>query len=375
MKTLANQIHAARYQQIRQIVPHIDQGDYAQASELLAAVRAQLPSSIELPEDVQAAFFLTALFKRLDPDTADAGNLYLMPDAGQQIRMFNFMAEKFPLVRFAQDLVNAAHLGALQQAATPDMSEVIILDIGIGSGQQLARLIPPIAEQYPTLKQLTIIGIEPAAESLKTADAALTAKAKEHGVPLRFIGIPKALEALEDADWQQLDRILSQRSGPFLANASFALHHTPPAMLRHQLFSWLNARKPTLLAIIEPDADFLTTNLSQRFDNAWHHYGLTFRAIDAIDATIEEKNMVKTVFFSREIQDVLSEDTQRIERFETGDMWLNRIRQAGFAPYTIPGEETTMPGCPFVTINRRPGHIILNMDGNPLVSILTARST
>jgi hypothetical protein len=376
MNTVASQIHATRYRPIQEIVLHVDRGDDQQASTLLTAMRHQLPTPITRPEDIQAAFFLTALTKRLDPNSQDAGNLYLMPDQGQQIRMFNFMAEKFPLVRFAQDLVNAAHLDTLYACAQENstMQEIVLLDIGIGSGQQLARLIQPIAERFPALKQLVVIGIEPAAESLNTAEAALAAKAVEAGLSLEFMGVPKALEALDESDWQRLSERLSNRSGPFLANASFALHHTPPAVLRDQLFAWLHVQKPALLALIEPDADFVTTDLLQRFDNAWQHYGLTFNAIDAIDASVDEKNLVKTVFFSREIQDVLAEDAQRIERFETGDMWLNRIRRAGFEPDSVPpSTETVMPGFPFVTLTRKPGHTILNMDGHPLVSILTAR--
>jgi hypothetical protein len=370
METVAHQIHAARYRQIKAIVLHIAQGDFQQASKLAEAVRQELPTPAVLPEDIQAAFFLNALLKRLDPNTSDTGNLYLMPDEGQQIRMFNFMAEKFPMVRFAQDLVNAAHLAIIQSAGE---HEVIILDIGIGSGQQLARLMQQIAEHNAALKQLTIIGIEPAPDSLTAAESMLSTVAHEYGLTLRFIGIPKALEALDESNWHQLETVLAERSGPFLVNAAFALHHTPPDVLRDQLFSWLYAQKPALVALIEPDADFLITNFLQRFDNAWQHYGLTFSAVDAIDATIEEKNLVKTGFFSREIQDVLSEDGQRIERFETGTMWLNRIRQAGFVPYTLSGVENRMPGCPFVTITQQPGQVVLNVEGSPLVSIVTGR--
>jgi hypothetical protein len=364
MKTIAHQIHAAKYQQMKAIVTAIEQNDLAMAKSLAESAIRSLPPSITTSEDIQALFFFNAVAHRLDDSAVEAGNLYLMPDQGQQIKMFNFMAEKFPIVRFSQDMVNAAHLAHMQ-----NQSDIVLLDIGIGSGQQMARLL-----SQATSKKITVIGVEPAQESLKNAEIALQKAAENQNISLQFIGISKTLESLTPQDWQQLDNIFSARNGNLLINASFALHHIHPTHFRSELFTSLRRYQPAFFAIIEPYADFLTTDFSARFDNAWHHYGLTFGAIDQIEATLEEKSLLKKIFFSREIQDVLAEEGQRIEQFETGEMWLNRLTAAGLQSYRLPNIELNIPGCPFVTVHQDGAHVSLNVQGHPLVSIVTVCS-
>lgn len=369
METIAPNIHAVRYQQIKKIIQAVDQKNLPEAARLTEILRQQLPDDIQSPEDIQTLFFLNALTHRLNPEQNQVGNLYLMPDEGQQIKMFNFMAEKFPLVRFSQELVNTAYLAEIQS-----QEEIILLDIGMGSGQQMVRLLQQVITLSPFTKKMTVIGIEPSLESIATAETSISQASFAHGIKLNFMGIAKTLESLTTSDWQLLDDTISKRSGKLLINASFSLHHMNPPAFREELFARLQQYQPDLIAIIEPYADFLTTDLLERFDNAWHHYGLTFYAIDQIDAGVEEKNLVKTVFFSREIQDILAEEDQRIERFETGEMWLDRLIKAGLQPHHLPDVKSHIPGCPFVTVHQNSGHVSLNVQGHPLVSIITGRA-
>ncbi len=110
-----------------------------------------------------------------------------------------------------------------------------------------------------------------------------------------------------------------------------------------------------------------------RFDNAWHHYGLTFHAIDRIEASTEEKQLVKQVFFAREIQDVLGRNGHRVEQFETGEMWLKRLERAGFAPCQPGTVPDTIAACPFVTVKTASGYIGLCVEGYPIISMITFR--
>jgi len=126
------------------------------------------------------------------------------------------------------------------------------------------------------------------------------------------------------------------------------------------------------MTLIEPYADFLTGDLGRRFTHAWHHYGLVFRAIDQIDAIQEDKNALKSLFFRREIQDVLSDDAYRVEQFETGEMWISRLQESAFQLRPVPAEETRIPNCPSVSFERHEQYWTVNVDGYPILSIIAA---
>jgi hypothetical protein len=369
MKTCADRIHPQCYQDIREAVQALVQNNLPKAKACVDSLIAGLPEPpLNRPEDIQTLFFTNAIHKRLNPQADEIGNLYLTPDQGQQIKMFNFMAEKFPLVRLSQDIINTAYAEEIKTA-----TDVVILDIGIGSGQQIVRLLRQLAAMRALPQQLMVIGIEPAPHSLASAKAALENEAAQNHLAFRFVEIPQAVETMTAQDWLYLEDILRDTPGKRIVNASFALHHIRPIRLRDTLFARLKAFNPAIFGIIEPYADFLTPNLTERFNNAWQHYGLTFRAIDQIDASVDEKNAVKKLFFSREIQDVLAEDEQRTEQFETGEMWAARQQNAAFEPYPLDAASLQNPHCSFVTIRQNSAYIGLNIDDFPIVSIVAGR--
>ena len=69
----------------------------------------------------------------------------------------------------------------------------------------------------------------------------------------------------------------------------------------------------------------INRSLTARFQHAWHHYGLTFRALDSVPAPPEKAGELKRIFFGREILDVMAADN-RIEQYETAEMWLSRLK-------------------------------------------------
>lgn len=354
METIANSIQPEKYQALKEALTALERADKGKAQSILESLVKGSSG------DIQSLFFIEAINKRLDAHALDFGNLYLMPDQGQQIRMFNFMAQKFPLVSYSQELVNESFCRLLK----PN-EPVVILDIGLGTGQQMGRFVELAKDKGLLPNEVTIIGIEPAQESLKAAGELFSR------LGVHFVEIPKAIEELVDSDWQFLQETITRYPGRFFINASFALHHSPVDE-RDQLFSKLRQFKSDRLSIIEPYADFVTSNLLERFDNAWHHYGLTFTGIDQIDASQDEKNDVKKIFFSREIQDVLSEESKRIERFETGEMWKNRLLHAGFDIDPVPFQDLPNP-CEFISVSTDNGYIGLSVNGYPIISIISGK--
>ncbi len=369
MTTKADAIYPAPYHQVKEAIIALHENNVGKAKDVLRTLSEMLPRLYGTSEGTQVLFFIEAIRKRLAPGAPELGNLYLMPDQGQQIKMFNFMASKFPLVSFAQDIINTACVQEIWNEKT-----VTILDIGIGMGQQIANILERLSISGFDGEKITVIGIEPSETSLDKAQSTLRDIAQQKRLPLQFMAINETIETLmSHSGWTSFEQQLKQAEvGKLIVNASFALHHTQPISHRVSLFRNIKKLKPALLTMIEPYADFVTSRLVDRFDNAWHHYGLTFQAIDQIDASDEEKYLVKQIFFSREIQDVLSKNGHRIEQFETGEQWIKRLKTAGFnpdIPKTIP---TNISNCPFVSVKTFPDYIGLCVDGYPIISIITA---
>jgi hypothetical protein len=247
----------------------------------------------------------------------------------------------------------------------------VILDVGIGTGQQISSLIERLTEQNAPVKQITVLGVEPSAESLGKAELRFQQLAQAHGIRIAFTGIQKTVEQLNPEDWALLRREIQDTGGKLLINASFAMHHVQPPPFRTEFFRQLKALDPAVFMMLEPYADYTPDNLMERFKNAWHHYGLTFLAIDTIDDTSDsEKSAVKQVFFGREMMDVLGAGN-RVEQFETAEMWLHRLVQGGFMPNRI---SHTVPGGfnPLVQIKQAGSYVGFNVMGHPIVSVICA---
>lgn len=370
MHTISKTIHPAEYNDVKSVVEVLQQGDLQQVQTLLQQLKSRQPDS-DSAAAVQQGFFLEALSKRISEKSTESKNLYLQGDQGQQIKMFNFMAEKFPVVKYAQEIANQTIISQLNENQPTE--SLTIIDIGIGTGQQVVNLIEKIYQENGLLIPVTIVGIEPAQDSLETARKRIEGLSEAYPGKLSFVGIHKTFEALNEEDWLRITHLVEETRSRVCINASFALHHIQPVHLRQALFSRLKELNPLAFVLIEPYADYITPDLSTRFNNAWHHYGLTFKAIDSIDAPTEEKNAVKRVFFGREIQDVLAHDNARVEQFETAEMWLDKLKSVGFTPLDL-GNALRLESChPLINISLRADYLGLDVEGHPIVAVMAVR--
>lgn len=366
METISQEIYPKHYRALSEIVALIEKESLEPAKSLLHQSLKNLDAIDDLAERIQVKLFLEALCFRLD-HASGVQNLYLVPDEGQQIKMFNFMANRFPVVQQAQAIAN----GIFEQAVEGELS-FTLLDIGMGTGQQAENLIRRISENSDTLKEVNLIGIEPSASSLDKAQARLSELNDKYGIAIKFYPINKTAEQLNDSDWEHIRQVIRLAKGKLLLNASFALHHTPPGTFRNIFFQQLKSLDPEMFVIIEPYGDYTAERLTTRFENAWHHYGLTFMAIDTIDeATDDEKSEVKRVFFGREMLDVLS-NGNRIEQYETSEMWLAKLKAAGFASQKI---DFVLPDKVNPILKVEPvseDYIGFNVKGRPIVGVICA---
>lgn len=363
MFTTSNEIYPEAYFQLKAILAAIVSDELEKAQHLLVKTEQGLVKIQSLPQKLQLELFINAMRARLEH--VEAENLYLVLDEGQQIRLFNFMVEKFPIVYLSQEI--AKNIFFAQLAGE---TGAVILDIGIGNGQQMARLIQQALRHYPQLKQLNILGIEPSLGSLQQAEARFATLAEQTGASISLTAIHKTVEQLDSADWVLLEEAIGKSGGKFLVNASFALHHVDPIAFRTEFFKRLKALKPSVVVLIEPYADYTSEDLLIRFENAWHHYGVTFRAIDTIDADEKEKSAVKRLFFGREMIDVLGE-RNRGEQYETAETWVQRLVDAGFAISPVKSDLVENFNS-VISIDQSKPYFGFNVSGHPIVAVICA---
>jgi hypothetical protein len=357
---------AKKYATLASVVDETLAGRTDTARELLSElVDTQLRDAGS--EDLQYYIFASALSKRLASDKSADINLYLRQFETTQISLFNLLAQHLPTVQMAGPLANevlADYVGG--------QDEVTLLDVGIGSGRQEVSLLYLLATQRRLPRKLNVIAIEPDAGSLLEAGESLAEAAMTLGLELEFHPVHKVVEELEDSDW----RFFASFGAPMVVLGAFAVHHVRSRVgtaARDALFHRLRALEPDAVVLCEPSSNHNSPSLRDRFEASWHHFGLTFRIIDGLEIPDAEKSSMK-MFFAREIEDILANaEETRCERHEPVDVWVQRLRDAGFAPCVDFGMVGTPASGP-VRVAVREGYLGLDYGDETLVAIVCATS-
>lgn len=265
-----------------------------------------------------ATLFMDALNKRFFEESLDE-NIYLQTYEVSQIRLFDILIDKFPFVKISQQMVNQAIADAFA-----DKEEVTLIDVGIGLGTQMIHVLELVKENK-SLRKLVIVGIEPAGDALKTAEAALLAYREKVPFKIEFLGIQDFAESVDFAPMAYL-------TDHIIVNASLALHHIQTDALRNQVIQNIRALQPAAFILTEPNVDHYEPSLYNRFLNSYDHFYAIFKVIDGLDITTPEKQALK-LFFGREIQDIFGKrEEDRFEKHEPGKRWITRLKNAGFTP-------------------------------------------
>ncbi len=340
-----------------------DDGAQAGLDDLLAQLQAH-PD----PRCTGLVVFASALAQRLQGRAREQANLYLRRFEVPQIELFNLLGRHVPMVGLATRIAN----DALAQAMAGHVHPTVI-DVGIGTGRQLASLMTGLAAAWLLPRQLTVVGIEPAADALDQARASLQATAAALGVELHFHGFACAAEALTDGDWQAIGAACSARPA---INAAFALHHiADDAQGRDQrqaVLRRLQQLDPQCLVLTEPDVDHLEPRFLQRFRNCFAHFGAVFAALDALTMDQADRDALKVGFFGREIADILgSAEHQRSERHESALAWMQRLADSGFT-VQAPGNALPASDHRAVSVSLSGARVVIEAGGEAVVSVLLA---
>jgi hypothetical protein len=333
---------ASAFTTLSQAVSHLNAGSADQARQLLVSMM----ESTRHGDDLCGMIFASALLKRFDADShrAPAPVARQSPFAKEAARLANRL------------LANHLH----------GHDEATLMDIGIGSGQQVGALLRHMEDTQLLPRKLTVIGVEPVAENLRAAELTVRGVADAVGVELDFIPIAKRIEDLNESEWTQLQAL----QGTLVINEAFSLHR---ASRKDDVLHRLRSLQPNAFVLAEPHSDHHTSEFGARFANCWRHFGLAFSAVDQLDLSQLEKSAIKTSFFSREIEDILgSEECRRVERHETAAMWMRRLQRAGFTVQPPAMADTQPPSAGATSVSLRDGYLGLDFGHQTLVAIIQA---
>lgn len=267
------------------------------------------------PEKFLSILYLKALNNKLRSDMIYQ-NHYEKKYEVSQIALFDILIHQFPYVKYGQDLVNKAILNLLQQHEC-----INLVDIGCGLGTQMIHIIEQAAT-IPTLKKLTIVGIEPFPDALAQAQQFICKAAEQKHFEFEFIGIQAYIEEVDF-------NALFNKEGKFIVNASLALHHIQHKVQRVQTISAIKALQPIAFFLTEPNSDHTTHDFMKRFENSYRHFLSLFKVIDQLPIEKQYQHGLK-LFFGREIEDIIGKpDSERFEQHASVGDWIAMLTDAG----------------------------------------------
>ncbi len=278
---------------------------------------------------------LTGRYENLTKEVYE--NTYLKNLEIPQIQLFDILANRFPLVIEAQNIIGRALIESIKEK-----KNITIIDLGIGRCIQVQRLLHLI-NNVPNIQSVTLIGVDISADSIAFSGKVLEEIQNKLHFKMEIHLFNKTVEDIEDLRIQSLIPL----SNDFLfVNASLTLHHIQSKNDRLRLFKLVSLLKPDLFTLIEPNTDFFNTNFEQRMVNAFEHFGSLFSFINTLPLLTKEKKGLKS-FFSNELFDALAiPEDGRYEKYDLSENWVSLGTNLGLKVFKLDSfsDQTYIPG-------------------------------
>lgn len=275
-------------------------------------------------ENTMLDFVFARAMKQFSKDSAEKyEHIYTKKFEIPQIKLFELLIKKFPMIGMTQQLANTLLCDRLR-----NWKEAVLVDIGAGTGFQAREIVRRLGnEPLRQTQKLTIVAVEPFPGALEMAKQNFEEIAKEVPFEVNYILKNEFAENMSLRDWSEL---LSGLGENVVVNASFALHHIRSHKDRIKVFQHLREMSVNAIVLSEPNVDHYEPNYYQRFKNCLHLFSQIFEAIDELEVTDEEKNALK-LFFSREVDDILGvKEEDRVEKHYAVGQWLAALQEVGF---------------------------------------------
>lgn len=248
-------------------------------------------------------------------------NTYLKEFEIPQILLFDLLTNKFPLVTACQQIAEKAFL---KQASS--YSEICILDIGIGRGFQIMRLLEAL-QDVESIQKVTLIGVEISNDALNFTLSQLEERKNTFKFELQYHIFNTPVELIT---YDMINIQIPDNCDCLLVNASLTLHHIQQVNGRFNLFSIIKQLNPQLMILIEPDADTMNDDYEQRLLNAAEHFSALYTYVNTLDCmNKEEADHLKSFFANDFFDPIVLPDSHRFERLYTSSQWIDLLASAG----------------------------------------------
>uniref|UniRef100_A0A0D9X109 Uncharacterized protein n=1 Tax=Leersia perrieri TaxID=77586 RepID=A0A0D9X109_9ORYZ len=278
-----------------------------------------------------------------------------------------------PWHRFGYTAANAAIVEAVEGYPV-----VHVVDLGTTHCMQIPTLIDMLAARAegPPILRLTVADVvEPTAPpplldmSYDELGAKLVSFARSRNMSMDFRVVPTSpADALSSlVDNLRVQQLVSSSSSSsdvigicggeaLVVNCHMLLHTVPdetagsvnlmtpqqqqqPISLRTMLLKSLRALDPTLVVVVDEDADFTACDVVGRLRAAFNFLWIPYDAVDTFLPKGSEQRRWYEAEVGWKVENVLAtEGVERVERQEDRARWGQRMRGAGFRPAAF-GEE------------------------------------
>ncbi|KAL8476957.1 hypothetical protein ACS0TY_029307 [Phlomoides rotata] len=250
-----------------------------------------------------------------------------------------------PWHRFGFTAANAAVLEAVE-----GYSVIHIVDLSLTHCMQIPTLIDSIATRLegPLLVKLTVAGaLEDYPPMLDLSYEELGSKlinfAKYRNVAMEFRvitstssnGFSSLIEELK------LQHLVRAQNEALVINCHMMLHYIPEetllipnsnaSSLRNMFLKELRTLNPTIVVLVDEDADFTSNNLVNRLRSAYNYLWIPYDTMDTFLPRGSNQRQWYEADICWKIENVIShEGAGRVERLETKSKWSQRMRNACF---------------------------------------------
>ncbi|XP_010086955.2 scarecrow-like protein 32 [Morus notabilis] len=311
-----------------------------------------------------ACGFLRALVSR----AARTGACNMLPSDGVSvsvethrfsvIELANFI-DLTPWHRFGFTAANAAILDAVEGRPV-----VHIVDLSLTHCMQIPTLVDSIATRHhnevPPLIKLTVaaecnysnndaVSLPPALDlSYEELGAKLVNFARSRNIVLEFRVIPSSYSdgfasLIEQLRVQNLVYSETGDGEALVINCHMKLHHIPEETtllpLRTMFLKAIRSLDPTVVVLVDEDADLTSNNLVCRLRSAFNYLWIPYDTVDTFLPKGSKQRQWYEADICWKIENVLAnEGIQRVERLEPKAKWVQRMRNARFRSVSF-GEE------------------------------------
>ncbi|KAK9275226.1 hypothetical protein L1049_022488 [Liquidambar formosana] len=287
----------------------------------------------------------------------------------EKMDAFQLLYQTTPYIAFGFMAANEAICQAAQ-----GKDSLHIIDLGMEHTLQWPSLLRTLASRPEGPPKLRITGLvkDQNLLELEASMKAIIDDASSLGIRLEFHMVSETVTpSLLTKEG------LNLREGESLFFNSIAQLHKYVKESRGSLKTILQAIKklgPTLLTVVEQDANHNGPFFLGRFLESLHYYSAIFDSLEAsLPRNSPQRMKIERLHFAEEICNIVAyEGVHRIERHERADQWRRQLGRAGFQVLGLKCMSQarmmlSVYGCDGYTLANEKGCLLLGWKGRPIV--------